>query len=474
MEPARAVARVVAALALLSTAGVVAAHETGSSRFDAPIPLWLLYLGASLTVLGTAAWLGYADERPDPSRWELATVSRTRGRRIRGIARVGFLLAVLAAVVHGIFGTQAAAENLATAFVWPVWIEGLALLSVAVGSPWRWLSPWATIHAGLERLEGGPVAMLESYPRWLGHWPALVGFLLLVGVAGNLTVLPRDPALTAAAVGVYGLATVAGSIAFGRVWLERVDPLGVFYDLLGRVAPVSVVLEDGRYRIVLRAPWNDVTSPVADRVLAAFVVAAVYTVSFDGFTATETYRTASFATRSLAGTGPASGVVLYFAGLGGFLLAFAVATALSDRLAAPDLETVAADGGTTRRRGSSSSAVAFAGTVVPIAAAYEVAHDYPHVAGNVGRTVAIVLEAVAGVAPALDPLWWLPVPAYWASQVALVVGGHVVAVVAAHGVATERYGSTDAARRGHLPLVAVMVAYTVVSLWIVSRPVVAG
>lgn len=474
MDLARGVARIGAGLALLATAGVVAAHETGDSRFDAPIPLPLLYLGAGLTVLATAAWLGYADGRPEQSRWELATVSVTTGRRIRGVARAGFLLAALAAAVHGVFGKQAAAENLATLFVWPVWVDGLALLSVAVGSPWRWLSPWATIHAALERLEGGSVAILGTYPAWLGHWPALIGFLSLVGVAGNLTVLPRDPALTTAAVGVYGLAMIVGSIAFGRAWLERADPLGVFYDLLGRVAPLTVLREARQYRIALRAPWADATLPVVDRTLVAFVVAAVYTVSFDGVTATETYRTASFATRSVTGTGPAASVLLYFAGLVGFLGSFAAAAVLSDRFAGVDLETVTADGGTTRRDGPLPGTVAFAGTVVPIAAAYEVAHDYPYVAGNAGRTVSVVLDLVVGVAPTLDPLWWLPVPAYWASQVALVVGGHVVAVVAAHAVVTDRYGSIDAARRGHLPLVAVMVAYTVISLWIVSRPVVAG
>ena len=63
---------------------------------------------------------------------------------------------------------------------------------------------------------------------------------------------------------------------------------------------------------------------------------------------------------------------------------------------------------------------------------------------------------------------------FWGSQVALIVVGHVVAVVAAHYVAVERYGSGTAAHRGHLPLVVLMVGYTVLSLWIISQPVVAG
>ena len=58
---------------------------------------------------------------------------------------------------------------------------------------------------------------------------------------------------------------------------------------------------------------------------------------------------------------------------------------------------------------------------------------------------------------------------YWGSAVGLVVVGHLVAVVAAHLASRELFG-VDAAR-GHAPLVALMVGYTVLSLWILSRPV---
>ncbi|MFC6732932.1 hypothetical protein [Haladaptatus sp. GCM10025893] len=56
----------------------------------------------------------------------------------------------------------------------------------------------------------------------------------------------------------------------------------------------------------------------------------------------------------------------------------------------------------------------------------------------------------------------------------LIIVGHVVAVVAAHGVAIRRYATPSLARRSHVPLVALMVGYTVLSLWIISRPVVTG
>ena len=81
--------------------------------------------------------------------------------------------------------------------------------------------------------------------------------------------------------------------------------------------------------------------------------------------------------------------------------------------------------------------------------------------------------AVAPVEPA-EPLAWLSLGAFWGSQVLLIVAGHVIAVVAAHHVALDRYGTLGRARRAHLPLVILMVGYTVLSLWIISCPVVAG
>ena len=87
-------------------------------------------------------------------------------------------------------------------------------------------------------------------------------------------------------------------------------------------------------------------------------------------------------------------------------------------------------------------------------------------------TVEISVEPLGIGVGTLAPLGWLSLPVFWGSQVFLMIVGHVIAVVAAHHVAVERYSSLSAARRGHLPLVVLMMGYTVLSLWITSQPVV--
>jgi hypothetical protein len=471
--------------------GVVAAHEVGASRFDAPIPLSLLFFGAGATVAMTAAWLGRrtgsaprlgASAGSETGRnaesdggtktaprstagHSLGAISGARIAWLRILGRIGFGAVVALAIARGIAGRQVAAENFATVFAWPLWLKGVGLVALLVGSPWRALSPWRGIHALFERIEGRRISLFE-YPERAGLWPALVGFVAVVGIAENLTVIPGSPRLTAGLVASYAALMMLGGLAFGRRWFERGDFLEVLYRQFGRAAPVRLQNRGEEYVVELRFPWRGCSVPTAATGGPAFVVAMVYTMSFDGFTSTPEYQRLLFRVRDALGTGAPTGVGLYLVGLVAFVGCFVAASAVGEqanRALSDDTDRIAVG----------PAARAFAPTVVPIAAAYELAHNFPFVVRNLGRAIELCAGA-AGVEVSVALLGWLSVPVFWGAQVLLVVAGHVVAVVAAHQVAFRRYGSLARARRGHAPLVAVMVGYTVLSLWIISRPVVTG
>jgi hypothetical protein len=446
-------------VALTAFVGVTGAHQIRSSRFTAPVPLSLLFGGAGVTVAATAAWLAITGERSATARtWPAFVIPTNVATLVRYGARAVFFSGFLVVIVRGFSGPQIAAENFATVFVWAVWFKGVGLLSILIGNPWRVLSPWRTLYDGLTRVEGSDIALFDTYPSWLGYWPALAGFVVGIGVFENLTVIPRSPAATAVIVAGYAAVMVLGAVAFGREWFRRADALSVLYRLFGRVAPVEFVTVDEGYRVVLRPPWTDCTRPVERFGLVAFVVAMVYTVSFDGFTNTPEFQSLLFGLRDLLATGPGTSVLVYVIGLAGFIAAF-VGVSMA-------METVSGGGGW---RGT---AVAFAPTILPIAAAYEVAHNYPFVVERLGRLAAIAWSLAVSPVEPLGLLDWLSIPVFWGSQVLLIVAGHIIAVVAAHVVAVERYETLARARRAHLPLVVLMVGYTVLSLWIISRPVV--
>ncbi len=477
----------VGVLALRFGLGLASAHQIPATKFAAPLPLPLLFLGAGATVALTAGWLAVTERTPSAAtrRTRVLQLSPVIAMSIRLVARFVFFAGFVAALWIGIVGPQAPV-TFATVFTWPVWFHGVALIAILVGTLWPILSPWGSFYRLLVGLEGDRIAVLGTYPERLGSWPALVGFIVVIGILENLTVVPASPLLTAAVLAVYATVMVVGSLLYGTAWFRHADPLAVVYRLFTRVSSITVTRsDDGGTDVAVQPPWQGTLTPVRNLSLVLFAITTVYTVSFDGFTNTQTYQNLLVGVLNRLGSGPAISVLLYAIGLSIFVVSFVFCSWLVERLGStadqrtPNVTDANTDGGHivsadehTSAPGWRGSARAFAPTVLPIAAAYEVAHNYTYVVRNLAQLAALAVHPIAPGVQLASPLAWLPLPAFWGSQVVLIVLGHVIAVVAAHYVAVKRFETTAAARRGHLPLVVLMVGYTMLSLWIISQPVV--
>lgn len=442
--------------------GVASGHEV-SGRFEAPLPLELLFGAAGITVGITALMLAFTVSEPSQlsDGRSVFTISPYTASVLRTTAQGLFVAAFVLAIATGLVGKQVQPENFATVFVWAIWLKGVAIIAALVGSPWRVLSPWRAIYDGLVRVEGEPIALFDRYPNQLSIWPALGGYLLWIGIIENLTVIPRSPSATALLLVIYASIMIAGGIAFGPEWFRQADALAVLYRLFERVAPFAATRTDaGGYHIRVRPPWRAAAQSVRRLAVAAFVIAAVYTVSFDGFTSTPEFQSLLFTMRNSFDVGSSVSVLLYLAGFVVFIDVFIAIVGVVQRVVGRSLSEWQA------------ATLAFAPTVLPIAVAYEIAHNYPFVVASVSQLPTTLWPFIGfGQAPTIDLLAWLTLPVYWGSQVLLIVGGHIVAVVAAHSVAFARYETAQAARRAHLPLVVLMIGYTILSLWIISRPV---
>ena len=60
----------------------------------------------------------------------------------------------------------------------------------------------------------------------------------------------------------------------------------------------------------------------------------------------------------------------------------------------------------------------------------------------------------------------------WYTAVVAIVVGHVLAVYVAHVVALREYRDRRRALLSQVPMLVLMVGYTVVSLWIIAQPIV--
>jgi hypothetical protein len=376
------------------------------------------------------------------------------------------LLAVL--ITAGVLGSRDPLSNPLPLTIWTLLWVGLTLVQGLFGNLWAWINPWYApwriVTALIGRSGGEPPFRL---PAWLGMWPAV---LLFVGFAWFELVYPApdDPERLARAAGFYWLFSFAMMILFGfGDWSRRGEFLSVFFGMLARFG----VVENKDHRLSLCLPGAKLAGTAALPLSGAvFLLFALASVSFDGFSKT----------------------FLWFAWNGLNPLEFPGRTALIDlntfgllaacaTLAAVFLACVFLG---ERLSGSRQRFVAAAGTfvwsIVPIALAYHFSHyltlmlvngQYAMVAFSdpfsrgwdlFGTAHMPVMAAIAAGSAAA----WL----VWNAQAAVIVGGHVLAVLAAHLLAYRLHGSPRQAALSQLPLTLLMIAYTVFGLWLLSTP----
>jgi hypothetical protein len=120
-------------------------------------------------------------------------------------------------------------------------------------------------------------------------------------------------------------------------------------------------------------------------------------------------------------------------------------------------------------------AAAYVYSLVPIAIAYLVAHYYTYLLVQ-GQTIIRLLSDpfgwgwnLFGTASYLNQAGFINADFVWYSQIVAIVAGHVVAIYLAHLVALRLLRDPRLAIRSQYPILALMVLYTIFSLWILSQ-----
>jgi hypothetical protein len=366
-------------------------------------------------------------------------------------------------------------------------------------NPWAALFDWA--DALSRRVGGGPLDLDLRYPTRVGMWPAIVLFGAFAWV--ELVYVGRAvPANLALLIAGYSLITWAGMLAFGRsVWMRHGDPFSVTFSLLARFAPTEVRVSSSagcagcesecrvgagdcvgcgecfaRAAPALRElnvrPFGVGllrTSDVSPS-MVVFVLLLLSTVTYDGFTATPAWSAVEGALyRNLALLGGTRLAMIWTLGLIAFPLAFVAVYHLFCRWMAQTA------GGTLS---AATVARLFVLALIPIAIAYHLAHYFTY----------LLIQGQLAIRLASDPFgfgWNLLATARyrpdiglvgarfaWYMAVVAVVVGHIVAVWVAHVVALREFPDRRSAIRSQIPMLVLMVGYTVASLWILAQPIV--
>jgi hypothetical protein len=473
---------------------VTLGHAIGEV-FTLPVPLTLYLAGAALAVAASfvisVLAIRPAGPIPDyPSRRVPLAVQRLTSALLQVLGLVWWLGAILSGYL-----VDPISPLPAVLFWIGIWV-GLPIVAVLLGNPWPSLSPFRTLFGLLEggaRLFGASgLEPALAYPASLRRWPAVA--LLFAGVWCEL-VLPdgSQPSVIANLLVAYTLLTLAGMAAFGRVaWLRNGELFEVLLGWFGRVGPVGrrvvdpevcdgcseacdpqrcvdcaeciAAAEPGELRAEVR-PWFTGLTEVrgAGWSDAAFIVLALAAVSYDGLKETSFWGSLMqpFFSTAFDLLGALNAVVVVQT-LGllvvwlAFLAAFSLAAWLTRELHDPD-RMVAPLGAT---------AGAYATTLLPIAGGYLIAHYLTVVIQSGIWLPSLIADSLMTVAPNID---FIPTAAIWYLSVAAIVVGHIVAVVLAHRLALR--DAPGRAILAGLPLVVLMVGYTVLSLWIIAAPI---
>lgn len=443
--------------AVLALAPAEAAGHAFGTRYDLPLPLPLWLAAAGLTVALSFVVFALVLRRgaggaPSP-RLALLHLHPLALGTLRAVSVCVFI----ALIAAGLFGTQDPFRNLAPAFVWIAWWIGFTYLTALVGDLWTMLNPWKTLYPA------GRFGLRRQLPAAVGVWPATALLLAFawIEIVWEGNAVPANIAWLA--IG-YSVLTWAGMFVFGReAWLRSGEVFAVYFHWLAKLAPGEVRVGNGpACEWHLRPPAAGLLDPQPVSTSAAFfVIVMLATVTFDGLRETPLWAVSDSLWTAAATTGLLALPCL-------FALVVLGVCALMARLTRGD----------ARPASAGELARLFVPTLLPIAFAYHVAHylSYLLIAGQVviplasdplGRGWDLFGTAHYKIAVAIVGARFA-----WYTSVVVIVAGHVLAMYVAHRLALARFSERRTARRSQYPLAALMVAYTMLSLWILAQPIV--
>ena len=445
------------ALGLLASIAPVAASNAAVGLGDASaravtVPTWLYLLSGGAVVGVSALLAGVVTDRRLLA--QLQAWGPRRGVpavlwRLRPLGPVvGLLLAALL-LYHGWTGPQLALVNPAVAIAF-VGVRALVpIVAMTAGDVWRWLDPVQLV---------GTRGAAPAGDRW----PAVGVYALAVWLETTAGVTD-SPRRLAVAVAGYLLAGVVITRVWGYpVWHHRVDPIAAVSALFARVAPLRVDADGLRLRLpgvgtIAGVPRDDADAPLRPGELG-LVLFMVFELTYSGFINS---APGTEAIGAVVGWGlPPLVVYLGLFGMGAALTGGGYATA-----------AVVAHRRIRTTYSAAMCALVFGPTLVAIAAGYHLAH---YLLFAVTASPLLVAAVTAPLTPLSNPIV-LAAPAWTQAIPAVtVLGGHVIAVGAAHISGFNAFPLRRTAIAVQVPFVAVMVGYTMLSLWLVTVPTAAA
>jgi hypothetical protein len=483
-------------------------HGFGET-YDLPIPLAYYLIGAGMTVAVSFVAISLFIRHKQLSQsyphlnlrryiWfqiifdNFITVS---------ILKFTTVLLLFLVIITGLFGNQDPLLNISPTLVWIMWWVGISFISVLIGNIWAVINPlksvfefWEWVYAKL--IPGANLSFNIPFDRSTRLLPAIVLFLCFAWVE-NVAPHSSTPRAIANMTMIYSAITLMGMLIFGKYqWLMYGDPFSIFFGLLSRLSPTEIRV---RNQDMCNNCWNCNTEnhcvdcyicfsqsnaveinlrPYATGLTprygvstskTVFILIMLSTVTFDGFSETTLWSTiinnlypqfSIFGSQGLIVADTVGLFMFPIIFIGIFITACYV------------MKITSGNAYSTLRLSQ-----IFAQTLLAIAISYHMAHFFSYLMIQGQLIIRLISDPFGygwdlfGTSDYQINIGIINARIAWLTSIGLIVFGHIVAVFVSHLESIRTFGNHRQALMSQLPMVCLMITYTVFSLWIIAQPI---
>jgi hypothetical protein len=468
---------IVVALAFLVVGGGYAEAHSFGVMYNLPIPFWMYAFAASATLLLSFLMLGFFVTGPATS-YDIHSagikfvVPGAVWKFLRSLSVALFSLTVLT----GLFGSKSPVNNFSIPFFWIGVVLGFAYLTALLGNLYEFINPWRVFCDLIERLYPSAFKGRVQYPTSFAYYPAFalyMGFIWLE-LFGHTT--PSSLAVVLA--GYTGLNFAAAAYFGAKAWFCHGEFFAVFFNLIGKIAPIAYTAEGSEITARLRWPFIGLIEEDAKHPsILLFVFFMLSSTAFDGLHETlpwvQLFWKYVYPLLTWAIDQPYAFFVGLYYNWQWAMLWFSPFLYLGIYLLF--IGMMAGREWSLRDR-----ALLFGYSLIPIAFVYNVSHYFTLLFTEAPRLLPLISDpfgagwnvfgtAKLAQAPILPPERFV-----WHTQVGLILFGHVVSVYLGHVQTLRVFPKSRNALWSQVPMLILVIAFTTAGFWILSLPIGAG
>ena len=467
------------------------AHSFGVV-YTLPVPFWLYAWASAATLIVSFLIVGVFASSKSLSSVRV-TQEKTFPMQIHGwqlfILKALSVFFLFLCIATGLLGSPNPYGNFNMTFFWIIFILGFAYLTAVIGDLFALINPLRSLADIVTKVFPRFNHGRFRYPDTFAYWPALLlymGFIWLELFGGTK---PHSLSLLLAGYTVFSLFGVW--LVGAKAWFRYCEFFSVFLRLIARMAPIEFertpdqeVSRRFRFRWPLSGLLEPLTSNRKSLSLLMFVLFMLSATAFDGLHEAKVWVYWFWAELYPAyladylGSNPLAAYPklreIYAFWQAGWLTASPFIYLLFYMTGIFLMYCL------TRKHAETPSirilALRFSASLLPIVLVYHITHYYTLIQSQGVKIIALASDPFSfgwnlfGTAKWFQRTIVPDVATVWHVQVALILIGHIAAVYIAHLEALNIYGNRKTAAISQIPMLVLMVAFTVVGLWILSQP----